>query len=237
MELANLYVRAESQGVKRAEFEVMAKHLEEIISRLGREFLRRLRVEGESELIYYLEQGSLIGSARIIGAAVLATYVTISQYPAFRNGVIQLYEDARTMGNAAIEEFKRITRAREQEIIYRRTISRDVNRLRRIVENIDFLSSGHVPESEAVACRDAIASDIAGLHRAHPEDHSIERLLDLVPRRRIPPIPERMDGIMEMDERRRWLQAPGEEPAGARVIAHRPRTRAPSFRYQRILRL
>ena len=87
------------------------------------DFSIRRDAEGNSELIYYLDEGSLKGSVRIIGSALLATYVALSQYPAFRNGVIQLYQDARALGNAAIQEFKHITGVREQDIIYRRTIS------------------------------------------------------------------------------------------------------------------
>jgi hypothetical protein len=194
MELANFYVHARFPEVSRSEFEAMATRLEERVVVLGRSFARRHEAR-ESELIYYFDEGSLVGRAKIIGGLALGVYVAISQYPEFRKGVTELYEDARAFGTAAVQEFRHVTGVREQDILYQRRISRDVNRLHRIVENVDLIASGLVPESDAMRYRDAIVSDIAGLQKSHPTDVSIERLLEVVPGRQLPPMPKNIHDL------------------------------------------
>jgi len=101
VELVSAYVRADFPDIQESEFDELARSLAESISRIGRDFSARVKAKDEFELIYDLDQGSLVNVARIFGA-LMATYVFISQYPNFRNGVIQIYEDARAAGESIV---------------------------------------------------------------------------------------------------------------------------------------
>jgi hypothetical protein len=54
-----------------------------------------------------------------------------------------------------------------------------------------------------VEYREAIASDIVALRLAHPTDYSIQRLLDVVPRRHLPYAPRNIDDLVAIVTRRR----------------------------------
>jgi hypothetical protein len=238
MELADFYIHARFRELSRSEFENMARLSEEYIIGHARAFSERHGPTHESEFIYYFDEGSLKQKAKIIGGLVLATYVTLSHYSDFRKSVIELYDDARAFGDAAVQEFQNATGVIEEDILYRRSVSRDVNQLHRIVKNVDLLTSGHLPETEAMEYREAIASDIVALQLAHPIDYSIQRLLEVVPRRHLPFVPRNIDDLVAIVTQRRWEKEELEVPAGKRRPRGRlPPARVPRYRYERTLRL
>jgi hypothetical protein len=223
VELVSAYVRADFPEIQESEFDELARSLAERIASISRDFASRVKAKDELDLIYDLDQGSLINIAKVFGA-LMATYVFISQYPNFRNGVIQIYEDARAAGESIVQEFKNVTGIKERSIRYERTTPRDVNRLLRIIQNVEN-PSGEIPESVR---RDAIIADLARLHRQNPDDPTIQRVIDIIPKDQAPPIPRRLEDILALDERRRRRVAARREAAG-RFVAPAGR-RLPSVR-------
>ena len=111
-----------------------------------------------------LDEATLIAKLKVIGAVVLGIYVSVSQYKDFRESVIQAVHDADALGVRIIQEFKNITGASESlDIIYKRTIPRDLNRLQGIVEVID-----HADTYVEGAALTQVTKSMAGLHGVRP---------------------------------------------------------------------
>jgi hypothetical protein len=204
MKLLDTYVRVESPEINEQRFRRLATILQERLIPICRNFSETVGISGESEFVYYLEQGSIINRNNIV-SALLATYVTLGGYHDFRESVIQLYEDVRSASSAIVNEFKNVVGSKESDIRYKRTESRDVKRLYRLVQNVDLLSSGHrfLPETRPRQAAQ-IVTDLAGLLRSNPNEPELRGVLDIIPQTdHIPPIPRDPDEVLALDRRRR----------------------------------
>jgi hypothetical protein len=237
MLLVDFYAHARYRDLKPSEFDDLAVRLEERIVQLGRDFSAGYRSDGQSELVYSLTEGTVKASTRII-AYVMAAYVTVSQYPEFRKGVLQLYHDASVAGTLMMSTFQNVTGVRDREIIYKRTVSPDVSRLKRLCDAIDKLSTLYLTGSEAASLREAIVSNIAHFKEASPNDPSIDKIFDVLRRQHLPGLPPNIDDLLAIDEeRRRLAKAPAKGQIRIEEGKERPRPAPPRRSYQRIYRI
>jgi hypothetical protein len=145
-------------------------------------FQRHIKIE------YSLEQGTLIQKAKVVGAIVSGLYLGISEYPAFREGAIKIYHDAEAFSTAVMSEFKKATGSKESDVIYKRTVPKDVTRLRRVVDSINAANERPLARRDVGVIRNQIIQDIAALYRSDPSDLAIPRMLALVPDDKIPDV-------------------------------------------------
>jgi hypothetical protein len=103
--------------------------------------------------------------------------------------VIDMVHDGEEFSNYAIKNFHELTDTKPNDEIYRRTSSRDMNRLRRIIDRFDQAIDGNVPSSDLSHVRRQIIHDLAGLARANPDEPEIANIFHVLPRDRIPNLP------------------------------------------------
>jgi hypothetical protein len=108
--------------------------------------------------------------------------------------------------------------------VYRRTTSRDMNRLHRIVHSFDQAANHNLSRTGLLQARSEVIHDLAGLARANPDDPEIDTILHLLPRDRIPDLPDTPLDAVAIDEREHEHRPPlHDEPEP--VARHRPRRR------------
>ena len=220
MRLAETYIHVKTSEAIR--FDVLARTLEEGAVELARGiFVSGVQIE------YLLEEGTLLERAKVIGKPLAVIVGVIAGYHELRESIIDIYNDARKFSEFAIVEFHKITHTDPSDVIYKRTIPTDVNRLYRITQNVDRISGQSVSERERRAAEKEIIRDIAGFHWSNPQDKGVQILLNNLPRRRLPEVPKDIKAILVIDERRR-REAALHAPSGAglaRELPTRPRKR------------
>lgn len=228
MEVADAYVRASYLVGTEKEFNNLAQALEARVILVARGYFN----EGV-ELNYLLEEGTLLGRVKVIGALIGAIYVAVSQYPDFRQGVLKIHEDAKAFGEAVVQEFKSVTGITNEHILKKRTMSRDVGALYRIVRNLDGLRTSS-PERQRTL-KQRIIADLARLCRSYPHDHEVLELLALLKAEELPDLPQTPQEIIAADEnRRRKRQELKKEQEPITATGTKPR---PRFRYEKTFRL
>jgi hypothetical protein len=193
MLMGEVYIHAEF--LERFEFPRLASSLEHRIVRLAKEIF----VEGV-EIEFILEDGSLIERTKVIGKRLAIAITVVAGYHEFRESVIYIYDDAQKFGRLVIEEFYQITETSPSNIIYKRWVPSDINRLRRIVENVDrSQGTRRLDRQEQI---DKIVADIAALSRSNQdENESVQHILDLIRREKVPELPKSIEEIAEINER------------------------------------
>jgi hypothetical protein len=218
MQVADCYIHVNYRSLDGPEFEQLSKRLFDEANRLARVVKRAQQVD------FTFEQGTIIQRIVVIGVVLHI----VSQYHDLRESVKEMVRDSETFSTQVIKTFHHVTNTTTANDIYRRTASKDLNRLRRIISNVDQIAYGHVPVSELSPLREQIIRDLAGLARANPDDTEIERLFHLLPKDRIPDFPKTPRDAVLMDVPRR---EPTEGPLGVRSVEERPR--APRRKFHR----
>jgi len=219
--IADVYVRAAHRQMEEAEFDLVSQSLGQQLAALGRDHLPH----GLS-LRYQFEEGSVVGRLKVIGALLGTLYVGIANYPDFRNGIIQLYDDASAFGSAALELFKKETGVTAKDIQYKRISSGDVGKLYNVVRNIDLIRSDRTSPSHRTEAKDEISSNLRSLASSMPREE-FSAILHAIPRHDVPELPGTAEeAITLFDDRKRI----GTVRDGSSNLTQRSKRPAPKIR-------
>lgn len=210
-------------------FDNLTRPLEDSVVGLARRiFVKDIEIE------YVLEEGTLLERAKVIGKPLIVLIGLAAGYHELRESVIDMYNDAHQFGEVAIEQFHKITGTSPSDIISKRTVPTDVNRLHRIIQNTDVFQN--LAQSNRQEFVNRINSDISGLRRSNPGDEGVQKVLDLLPGKKLPDLPRTVAEAVAMDERRRRF---GEiaRSSGITLGPQEVRERHPRRRYSRIISL
>ena len=229
MQVADCYIHVPYRRLSRQEFEQLSERLLGVAVELARS------VKRGRDMDYIFEEGTLFQRIVVIGGIGLAIYSGVAQYHNFRTSVIDMLHDAKSFSDYSVEKFHDLTHTTPADNIYKRTTSRDLNRLHRIVSSFDDMSQGHVPPSELAAIRRRLIHDLAGLARANPGDPEIAEVMRHLPKGPIPDLPDTPIEAIRMDEGEleRGTSEGGEPRSPPRAIEE-PR-RAPRRRFHQRL--
>lgn len=216
MQVADCYIHVRYQRLSRDEFDELSKRLLDEARNLAA-IVRRGR-----DMDYTFEEGTLFQRIVLVGSLGLSTLTLMSQYHNLRLSVQEMVQDGEAFSNYAIGRFHKLTDTAADQEIYKRTTSRDMNRLRRIVSNFDAISEGHVPQRELSTVRRGVIHDLAGLARANPDDPEVAEIMDHLPTDQIPNLPVTPDEAIWLDDRAPKLR---EFEIEERDFATRPRRR------------
>jgi hypothetical protein len=202
MNIGDVSISANFRNLEEREFRELALSFEQRISIVSPEIYR-----AHAKIEYSFEEGSLKSRVKAILAGSLILYGAVSEYPSFRDGVIKLHHDAITFGHTIVQEFKSVTGVKDKDIGFKRTMSRDVNRLYRITTNIDALERPTSPFEKNII-REKIITDIAGVCLANPYDEAIWNIINILPRDKIPGLPKTSDeAIAVVRDRKRQVRS------------------------------
>lgn len=185
MLVVDTYIHAEHGPVRKDTFDRMAITLEQSALQIARESFGR-----GYELEFLIEEGTLWERVRVFGPKLIRILEVVIVLDSAPSAIADLVEKSHRVGESIIEEFRNVTNTAPHQIIYKRTTSRDVNRLARIMRNVDALSSGNLSRADAARIRDRIIVDLAGLARSNPDDEGVQKLMDQLPTRHLPGFPE-----------------------------------------------
>jgi hypothetical protein len=110
-----------------------------------------------------------------------------------------MVHDGEEFSDKAIKEFRKLTGAQTDQDVYKRTTSRDMNRLSRIVWSFDVASTKRLNPHELGNIRAQLVHDLAGLVRANPDDPDVEAIFHAIPRHSIPGLPRSPADAVEAD--------------------------------------
>jgi hypothetical protein len=206
MQIADCYIHVQYRRLRPGEFESLSEQLYEVATDLARN-VRRAR-----DLDFTFEEGSLIQRILLAGTLVATSLDAVSHYHDLRESIIDIVHDGQTFSEYAIKKFHELTKTTPSQDIYKRTSSRDMNRLHRIVFNFDQAASGNLSPTGLLHARSEVIHDLAGLTRANPDDPEIEKFLNLLPRDRIPDLPSSPAEAIAIDEEEFERRMPVPEP-------------------------
>jgi hypothetical protein len=220
MQVADCYIHVRYRRLGTYEFDDLREHLLGVATELART-VRRGR-----DIDYTFEEGTLLQRILVYGSITLGAYNLIASYHDFRESVIEMAHDAETFGGDVFGRFHMLTDTKPDDEIYKRSTSRDVNRLRRIIADFDEASKGHLPASDLTRMRRRVIHDLAGLARANPDDPEVTTLMRHLPKHPIPNLPSTPLEAIRIDDRElERAQQQGGEPSlgqGAGESARRP---------------
>jgi hypothetical protein len=194
MHVADCYIHVRYGELAPREFDALSEVLLRYATRLAARSVPRGR-----ELEFTLEEGSLFHRIVVIGGLLLGTGDVLSKYHDLKESVIEMVHDGEEFSDKAIKEFRQLTGAKPDHDIYKRTTSRDMNRLTRIVSSFDVASTKRLNPDELDNLRTQVIHDLAGLVRANPEDPDIEAIFHAIPRNSIPSLPRSPADAVEAD--------------------------------------
>lgn len=199
MKLAEIYIRAAHSGD--AAFDSIAVKLEYDVIELTKQiYVRGVNVD------FVLQEGSLIERAKVIGKPIALAVGIVAGYHELRESVIDIYHDAQKFGQIAKEQFLKITHTDESAVQYKRTIPPDVTRLYRIVQNTDKLQGTELNSTSRTFYTSRVISDVARLALSNPQDEGIQNLLDNLPKKKIPELPNTVAQAIQIVQRRRMAE-------------------------------
>jgi len=194
MQVADCYIHVRYRRLEPREFERLSEKLYEVATNLAR------TVKRAHDLDFTFEEGSLIQRILLAGTFLFTSLDAVSHYHDLRESIIEMVHDGETFGDYAIKRFHELTNTTPNQEVYRRTTSRDMNRLHRIVSNFDQAASGNMSRTGLLHARSEVIHDLAGLARANPDDPEIDTILHLLPRDRIPDLPRTPLDAIAIDE-------------------------------------
>lgn len=207
MQVADCYISVEHPQLRSGEFERLSNQLYDVATELAPV------VKRAHDLDFTFEEGSLIQRILLAGTFLMTSLDAASHYHDLRESVIDAIHDEQKLSSLAIKKFHEITRTKPNQEIYKRTSSRDMNRLHRIVSGFDRVTAGNVSHREQSDIRDEVISDLAGLARANPNDPEIDKIMHLLPKRQFHELPRSAAEALAMDSHRirRPIYEPREE--------------------------
>jgi hypothetical protein len=222
MQVADCYIHVKYRELRLGEFESLSDKLYEVATELAP------IVKRAHDLDFTFEEGSLIQRILLVGTLISSSLDAASHYHDLRESIIEMVHDGETFSEYATKRFHELTNTTPSQDIYKRTSSRDMNRLHRIVSNFDRAAGGNISPTELLHARSDVIHDLAGLARANPNDPEIETILHLVPRNRFPDLPSSPAEAIAIDDtepehRRRFHEEPevGLHPRRPRRRFHR----------------
>ena len=212
MRIAQLEVYVEFRPLELAEFDRLSRELLARAVDLARE-----TVPQATELELTLEDGSLFHRIVVYGWLFLVPTIEVtSHYHDLRESVVDIVHDGRDFSQGAMDNFHKVTHAAPAQVIYKRTVSEDVERLHRILDNCERVARG-VPYSQMAKMRRTIVHDLAELARANPNDPEVQKIIDSLPRAIFPKLPTTPQEAIDLDRRRSKSPQPKMQKA-----PHRP---------------
>jgi hypothetical protein len=194
MQVADCYIHVPYRRLRPGEFDILSDELYQVATDLAR------TVKRAHDLDFTFEEGSLIQRILLVGTFLLTSLDTASHYHDLRESVIDAVHDEKALSHIAIEKFHQITHTRPGQEIYKRTTSRDINRLHRIVSGFDKVAAGGISHKELVHIRADVIHDLAGLARANQNDPEIDKIFHFLPQNRIPDLPKSPTAAIALDE-------------------------------------
>jgi hypothetical protein len=194
MQVADCYIHVQYRRLTGEEFDNLKEELEIVARDLASIVKRGQDVE------FVFEEGTLLQRILIVGRLVIGTLDFLSHHHDLRESVIDMAHDSEAFSNKAIEKFHQLTHTTPNQDIYKRTSSRDVNWLHRIINSFDQAIDGDISPSELPHVRSQVIHDLAGLARANPGDPEIANIFTLLPKDRIPALPSYPLEAISIDE-------------------------------------
>jgi hypothetical protein len=168
MQVADCYIHVKYRTLRLREFQILSERLLHYATDLMREVIPRGR-----DLDFTFEEGTLFHRLVVMGGLLIGTTDVISKYRDLKESIIEMVHDGEEFSDKAIREFRELTGANSDQDIYKRTSSRDMNRLSRIVSNIDQ-AADTMQGPELTDLRTHVIHDLAALARANPNDPDVE---------------------------------------------------------------
>jgi hypothetical protein len=142
MQVADCYIHVKYRPVRSPDF----RELSDTLLKAAIEHAQT--VTRARELDFTLDEGSLFHRLVLWGHLFAFDIGVLSHYHDLTESISDMVHQGEAFSNSAIDEFHQITHTTQKQVIYKRTSSRDMNRLYRIVDNLDRVSRGNVPRSE-----------------------------------------------------------------------------------------
>jgi hypothetical protein len=219
MQVADCYIHVQYQRLHREEFDELSERLLREATALS-EIVKR-----GTNLDFTFEEGTLFQRILLIGTLTMSTLDFASHYHDLRESVADMVHDGETFSNYAIKKFHEITGTSPKQDIYKRTSSRDMNRLRRIIHSFDQAAGGNIPRFELSRIRRQVIHDLAGLARANPNDPEIAKIFKSLPKDHIPDLPTSPSEAIAIDETEFERKTPSLERPEVEGPSRRPRRR------------
>jgi hypothetical protein len=224
--LAEAYIHVKISETIR--FDALAERLQGDVVSLTREiFVRDIKLE------FLLEEGTILERAKVIGKPIAVVLGLVAGYHELRESVIDLYNDAKHFSELVIKDFHKNTHTSPSAVIYQRKLPSDVNRLYRIIQSADRLSDEIANDPLRRSETERVISDLAGLWWSNPDDGGSQMVLDNLPKKNIPGLPNTIKAVVDLDARRRKTTVRLAPEVGKGVPSGRPRRR----RYERTITL
>jgi hypothetical protein len=228
MQVSECYIRVRYPPLSKLEFDGLSE-------RLFRVAIDIAQVVGHGrEIDFTLEEGTLWQRILVNGALLLGIYSGVAQYHEFRESVIQMVRDGHAFSSYERNRLHELTDTKPTDAVYKRTVSRDVNRLRRIISAFDHVTEGRAPVTKLPSIRRQVIHDLAALARANPNDPEIADFIRSLTKDPIPDLPDAPRAAIYMDdqERRRGLSYPADFRLEGQVVHPRPTRRRRRFHKQ-----
>jgi hypothetical protein len=219
MQVADCYIHVEYRHLRANEFNALSERLLGVATELAGG-VRRGR-----DLDFTFEEGTLLQRIALWGSLTMSSLDFLSHYHDLKKSVIEMVHDGEEFSNAAIKKFHELTNTTPNNDIYRRIASRDMHRLRRIINSFDQAAAGDIPSFELPHVRSQVIHDLAGLARAHPDDPEVAKIFHLLPRDHIPNIPRSPRKAIEIDDAEFEDRRPPFAGVGEPPPVRRPRRR------------
>jgi hypothetical protein len=199
VQYADAYVRVQYRPISQGELAALGEKLNYSAIAIARDIFGR-----GYEVDFFIEEGSVRERIRVYGKLLLWLMGSVVAMDQFPEAVEDLVQKAHTYGEATIAKFEQVTGTHPDQVISRRTQSRDVNRLNRIARNLNLLEHRYGSSAERERLRDDIITDIAGLYLSDRDDPGVQALLDQLRKHNVPHLPQTPSEVIEwLDQRRR----------------------------------
>lgn len=196
MIVADAYINLRVESFSDAQFEEWAKEIIDVGKSLSAVHFK------EVEFHYYVEEGSIKSALKGAVLAVPVIWTTVATYPQLKEGLSEIISDAREFGDAFNGAVQNITG--QDNVIYKRAISRDINRLIRITESVDKIIDYNLDATQQEQYQEEISNIIHNLTKFSKNKvnkNIASKLINVIPKNRIPELPKNIIDLKRLVRR------------------------------------
>lgn len=201
MIIAEAYIHIDISERTAEQFGQLVQEIDQVAIRISEKYYPNTQFE------IYIEEGSI--RAKIKGYSIpliVAVFELCANYSDLKNNIPIMYADAREFGNKFVESVSDIVGEDSSQLIYKRTISQDVNRLSRIIKKTDFILKNNLGETNKNKCNELVKDikhDLTELLVHEENTPIVEKLISVLPHNDIPGLPKKTSDIMLPFDRQR----------------------------------
>lgn len=196
LQIGDAYLHVQYTQITDEQFYAMTRKIESSIIGATQIFYKE-----NVDIDILVEDQTFLTKVAIIGGLIFGAYNMVVNYSEFKQEIEQLYEDLVKFGDTVCENIMEIIGAKQSDVIYRRIRSRDMNRLKRISDNIKAMAELSNQELRDMKIVDRIKWDLIKLYDKGMARDNVQNIINMIPKRSEFELPNDVENLINTKER------------------------------------